>query len=81
MTLRGCRLLPICIQALYNMTTVEKEYDKMDRITKLFLTLPAVGTFDYVPFVIKALVNCSRFHSLRPRIVEDGTQIIRLFYL
>ena len=68
---RNQRLAPICVQALYNLTCVETIFKGMERIVKALLTLPSVN-FDATPSIVGAIVNCSRFPSLRTRIIEDG---------
>jgi hypothetical protein len=68
---RNQRLAPICVQALYNLTCVATIFKGMERIVKALLTLPSVN-FDATPSIVGAIVNCSRFPSLRTRIIEDG---------
>jgi hypothetical protein len=65
------RLAPICIQALYNLTCVGEHYKGLERIAKAMQTLPALS-FDATPFILKALVNCTRFPQNRVRIIEEG---------
>lgn len=69
--IKGQRLLPVCVQALYNLTCVNVHFKGMDRITKALLNLPQTN-FDHSPFLVKALVNCSQYSWLRLRIIEDG---------
>jgi len=73
-TYRGPALLPICIQALYNMTSATEHFKGIGRIIKAFLNLsssPSSGV-DHSVFMVRALVNCSRYSWLRLRIIEDG---------
>ena len=69
---RNQRLAPVCVQALHNLTCVENHFKGMERIIKALLNLPPLPTFDATPYVVRALVNCSRFAWLRMRIIEDG---------
>lgn len=68
--LRGQRLLPVCVQALYNLTCAEN-FKGMERILKALINIPQTG-FDHSYYLVKALVNCCRFYWMRSRIVEDG---------
>ncbi len=69
--LRGQRLLPVCVQALYNLTCVEHHFKGMERIVKALINIPQTG-FDHMYFLVKALVNCCRYPWMRSRIIEDG---------
>jgi len=44
----------------------------MERIVKALLNLPPLQSFDSTPYIVNALINCSRFVWLRMRIIEDG---------
>jgi hypothetical protein len=70
---KGSRLLPICIQALYNLTCVPEEhfFKGTDRIVRAMLNIP-MTTFDHTPYLVKTIVNCTRFSWLRSRFIEDG---------
>ncbi len=68
---RNHRLAPVCVYALYNLTCVEDYLPGLERISKALLTLPTL-TFDAIPSVVKAVVNCTRYHQSRNRIIEDG---------
>ena len=50
--IKGQRLLPICVQTLYNLTCVKTHYKGMDRIAKALLNLPPTtgkyGLYVYV---------------------------------
>jgi len=70
-TYRGPALLPICVQALYNMTSAAEHFKGIERIIKAFLNVSSTG-FDHSVFLVRALVNCSRYSWLRLRIIEDG---------
>ena len=70
-TYRGPALLPICVQALYNMTSAVEHFKGIERIIKAFLNISSSG-FDHSVFLVRALVNCSRYSWLRLRIIEDG---------
>lgn len=74
MGIKQHRLLPLCVQALYNLTCVSHHFPGMERIMKALLTLPVVTGIGYdpIPLQVKALVNCSRFSWMRDRILEDG---------
>eukprot|EP01041_Mallomonas_annulata_P005817 gene5817-11737_t len=72
LAVRNQRLAPVCVQALYNLTCVDNHFKGMERIIKALLNLPPLSPFDSTPYVVKSLVNCSRFPPLRMRIVEDG---------
>ena len=67
-------LLPMCCQSLYNLTCVpgSEEYVGLERIAKVLLTLPSTPKFDFVTVILKSMVNCTRFESVRPRVIEDG---------
>jgi hypothetical protein len=69
--IKGQSLLPICVQALYNMTSAYDHFKGIERIIKALLNMSSVG-FDYSDFLVKALVNCARYSWLRLRIIEDG---------
>ena len=69
---KGFRLQPVCVQAMYNMTCVAHVYDQMERIPKILLMLSPLPSFDPTDVIVKMLVNCARFEELRPRIIEDG---------
>jgi hypothetical protein len=69
--IKGQSLLPICVQALYNMTSASDHFKGIERIIKALLNMSSVG-FDYSDFLVKALVNCARYSWLRLRIIEDG---------
>jgi hypothetical protein len=64
-------LFPICMQAMYNMTCSKDYFKKVDRIIKALLDFSSVG-YDKSEYVIKALVNASRFSWLRLRLIEFG---------
>jgi hypothetical protein len=68
--LRQQRLLPVCVQALYNLTCAE-HFKGMERILKSLINIPQTG-FDSSYYLVKALVNCCRFYWMRSRIIEDG---------
>lgn len=70
-TYRGPALLPICVQAMYNMTSAAEHFKGIERIIKAFLNISSSG-FDHSVFLVRALVNCSRYSWLRLRIIEDG---------
>jgi hypothetical protein len=70
-TYRGPALLPICVQALYNMTSVAEHFSGIARIIKAFLNISSTG-YEHSVFLIRALVNCSRYPWLRGRVIEDG---------
>eukprot|EP01032_Pedospumella_encystans_P014519 gene14519-16666_t len=70
-TYRGPALLPICVQALYNMTSAAEHFKGIERIIKAFLNVSSTG-IDHSVFLVRALVNCSRYSWLRLRIIEDG---------
>lgn len=69
--IKGQSLLPICVQALYNMTSAQEHFKGIERIIKALLNMSSAG-FDYSDFLVKALVNCARYSWLRLRIIEDG---------
>jgi hypothetical protein len=69
--IKGQSLLPICVQALYNMTSAFDHFKGIERIIKALLNMSSVG-FDHSDFLVKALVNCARYSWLRLRIIEDG---------
>jgi len=69
--IKGQSLLPICVQALYNITSAADHFKGIERIMKALLNVTSVG-FDHSEFLVKALVNCSRYSWLRLRIIEDG---------
>jgi hypothetical protein len=69
--IKGQSLLPVCVQALYNMTSAYEHFKGIERIIKALLNMSSVG-FDYSDFLVKALVNCARYSWLRLRIIEDG---------
>lgn len=68
---RNHKLAPVCVQALYNLTCVEEYLPGLERISKALLSLPTL-TFDAVPAIVKAVVNCTRYPPTRHRIIEDG---------
>jgi hypothetical protein len=70
LTQKQQRLLPVCVQALYNMTCAE-HFKGMERILKALTNIPQTG-FDPSFYFVKALVNCCRFYWMRSRIIEDG---------
>ena len=65
------RLLSICAQTLYNLTSSDY-FEGMERVIKALLTLPIANGFDATPIQIKGLVNCCRFPQLRERMLDDG---------
>lgn len=69
---KGQRLLPICVQALFNLTCVEQHWTGMERIVKALINIPQTG-FDHMYYFVKALANCSRFSWMRSRLIEDGS--------
>ena len=71
LSIKGQSLLPICVQALYNMTCAMDHFKELERIIKALLNITSSG-FDHSDFLVKALVNCSRFSWMRLRIIEDG---------
>ncbi len=71
LSMKGQSLLPICVQALYNMTCAEDHFKELERIIKSLLNITSAG-FDHSDFLVKALVNCSRYSWMRLRIIEDG---------
>lgn len=67
----GQRLIPLCVQALYNLTWNENS-TAMERIIKILLNnIPSTG-FDHLYYFVKALVNCCRSSSMRTRCIEFG---------
>lgn len=71
LTMKGQSLLPVCVQALYNMTCAEDHFKELERIIKSLLNITS-SSFDHSEFLVKALVNCSRYSWMRMRIIEDG---------
>lgn len=73
--LRGHRLLPICVQALYNLTscgwTQHFKPETMRRVVKALMNVPQTF-FDHHTYLIKSILNISRFSWVRSRMVEDG---------
>ena len=69
---KGLKLLPICVQALYNLTCINEYFKDIERIAKALINIPLSIEFDPYPHMIKALVNCTRFPRTRSRIIEDG---------
>ncbi len=69
--IKGQSLLPICVQALYNMTCSIEHFKGIERIIKALLNMSSAG-YDHSEFLVKALVNCARYSWLRLRIIEDG---------
>jgi hypothetical protein len=65
-------LLKICTQTMYNITCVKDEFPHLERISKIVLTLPGQSPFDLTIMTLKALVNVTRFPSVRARAIEDG---------
>jgi hypothetical protein len=72
LTIRGQRLLPVCVQALYNLTCVDNVFSDMWRIIKTLINIPQTIGFDHMIYLAKALYNCVRFKSMRSRVIEDG---------
>lgn len=68
---KGQTLLPVCVQALYNLTCAENHFKGLERIIKAMLNITSMG-YDPSEYIVKALVNCARFSWLRLRIIEDG---------
>jgi len=68
---KGQSLLPICVQALYNMTCTDEHFKGIERISKALLNISSSG-FDLSDLLVKTLVNCSRYSWMRLRIIEDG---------
>ena len=66
------RLLPVCIQALYNITCVRDSFENMDRVTKIVISLPVLPAYDPTIILLKCIRNCARFSELRLRMVEEG---------
>ena len=66
------RLLPICMQALYNITCVRDYFDSLDRVTRIVISLPVLPAYDPTIVVLKCMRNCARFSDLRLRMVEEG---------
>lgn len=73
--LRGHRLLPMCVQALYNLTCCgfhqHFKPESMRRIVKALINVP-LSNFDHIPHLIKSIYNISRFSWIRSRMIEDG---------
>jgi hypothetical protein len=61
---KGYKLLPICTQALYNLTSTQDHYKDIERVLKALINIPSTG-FDHHPYLVKALVNGSRFSWIR----------------
>ena len=55
MTVKGQRLLPICVHILYNLTCVSDYYKGMDRLPKALLNIPNTA-FDHTHFLIKVII-------------------------
>ena len=74
--LSGHRLLPVCVQALYNLTscgwTQHFKPDTMRRVVKALMNVPQTF-FDHQLYLIKSILNISRFSWVRSRMVEDGS--------
>ncbi len=69
--LKGHRLLPVCSQALYNLTCIKEHFKGVERTVKAFLAMPSSVT-DTSLWFLKSLVNCCRFSWIRMRVIEDG---------
>ena len=69
--IKGQKLLPVCVQALYNLTCSANHFKGIDRIIKALLNLSSVG-YDLSEFVVKGLLNCCRYSWMRLRLIEDG---------
>ena len=73
--MRGHHLLPICVQALYNLTscgwTQHFKPDTMRRVVKALMNVPQTF-FDHQLYLIKSILNISRFSWVRSRMLEDG---------
>lgn len=68
------KLLPICLQTLYNLTCVDNFYNGMEKISKVIISLPQLHNFDPTLTILKTLANYVRFESLRYKIVEEGNK-------
>lgn len=68
---KGQRLLPTCVHALYNLSCAENYYKGMERIIKAILNVPQTN-FDSFQYAVRVFVNCARFSWMRLRIIEDG---------
>ena len=73
--LRGHRLLPVCVQALYNLTccsfTSHFKPETMRRIVKSLVNVPQTH-YDHHIHLIKSIFNICRFSWVRSRMIEDG---------
>ena len=73
--LRGHRLLPVCVQALYNLTscgwTQHFKPETMRRVVKALMNVPQTF-FDHQIYLVKSILNICRFSWVRSRMVEDG---------
>ena len=74
------KLLPICLQTLYNLTCVDKFYNGMEKISKVIISLPHLHNFDPTLTILKTLANYVRFESLRYKIVEEGNNFSNLSF-
>ena len=73
LAVRGHFLLPICAQALYNLTHVSKYSSSLERVIKALMNLPTLpGFYDPNYILLKSIVNCTRFPELHSRIIEDS---------
>ena len=73
LSVRGHFLLPICAQALYNLTHVSKYSNSLERVIKALMNLPTLpGFYDPNYILLKSIVNCTRFPELHSRIIEDS---------
>lgn len=84
MGIKGYRLLPVCVQALYNLTCCDfsSHYkpDTMRRIVKSLISLPQTN-FDHITYSVKSIYNICRFSWVRARLVEDGALHLLMTYM
>ena len=61
-----------CVQALYNLTTVDEPYDGLDTVVKAACALPVTEFMDARRVAAACCCNASVFFTMRARLIEAG---------
>ena len=64
-----------CVQALYNLTTVDEPYDGLDTVVKAACALPVTEFMDARRVAAACCCNASVFFTMRARLIEAGALV------
>ena len=71
---KNARLAPLCARTLFNLTVVEKMFDRIERVVKTFMTLGGspMQPAEIKDLCVKALCNLSNSSRVQARMVDEN---------